>query len=91
MRFVPFYLLSAHLVAILAESNPAKKIETGIDSAQNSTQDEAVDYGEFERACSFIRDQQVKPDDKLKLYGYFKCATVGICNTSCPSVFLVRY
>ncbi len=44
---------------------------------------------DFKQACLFIRDQKVDADDKLRLYGLFKCATVGVCNTTSPSIFQV--
>ena len=42
---------------------------------------------DFKQACLFIRDQKVTTDDKLRLYGLFKCATVGVCNTTSPTIF----
>eukprot|EP00291_Cryptomonas_curvata_P011410 CAMPEP_0172192290 /NCGR_PEP_ID=MMETSP1050-20130122/24237_1 /TAXON_ID=233186 /ORGANISM="Cryptomonas curvata, Strain CCAP979/52" /LENGTH=105 /DNA_ID=CAMNT_0012867559 /DNA_START=98 /DNA_END=411 /DNA_ORIENTATION=+ len=42
---------------------------------------------DFKQACLFIRDQKVNTDDKLRLYGLFKCATVGVCNTPSPTIF----
>jgi hypothetical protein len=45
---------------------------------------------EFKRACLFAREQKkVDQEDKLRLYGLFKCATVGVCNTTSPSIFQV--
>ena len=45
---------------------------------------------DFKRACIFVREQKkMDQEDKLQLYGLFKCATVGICNTTSPSIFEV--
>lgn len=44
-------------------------------------------HDDFIRATQLVRD--CKPDDrtKLKLYGLYKQATVGDCNTSRPGMF----
>ena len=44
---------------------------------------------EFEKAAQDVKDLTVRPtnEELLELYGYFKQATVGDCNTARPGMF----
>ena len=44
---------------------------------------------EFEKAAASIKDLTVRPTDEelLELYGLFKQASVGDCNTARPGMF----
>ena len=48
----------------------------------------------FEDACARMSSQDIADqvtalsnEDKLEIYGLFKQATVGDCNTACPGMF----
>jgi diazepam-binding inhibitor (GABA receptor modulator, acyl-CoA-binding protein) len=48
---------------------------------------------DFEKASGFVRKNSniIKDEHKLKLYGLYKLATVGVCNTERPTGLFVSY
>jgi len=58
-----------------------------IDYPPAAPEDESIDK-QFQAAVDFVKtakDLEVTTDEQLALYGFYKCATVGPCNTGRPS------
>ena len=82
LQFVWIILCMTHLTATNFPEQSSATVENG------TNQYDALDE-DFKQACLFVRNERLSQPDKLKIYGLFKCATVGICNTPQPSIFQV--